>query len=144
MTPTTRSAKELMHFVVASGGNLPLAAERAGVDRKELVALITGGDTSVLSENLRAMLMLNLFDTIMQTNIAFIASLPNMSPGDTGKALAGFLATFAQLTATPTADLAGEVHDATATKQKLVTRLDQWKRNQPKQIVDAQSEAVNE
>lgn len=142
---TSRSARELMTFVVAAEGNLPLAAERAGISQKDLVTLITGGDTSSLSENLKAMLMLQLFDTIMQTNIAFRASLPYMSPGDISKSLSGQLATFAQLTAAPTADLAGEVHDATATKQKLVTRLDAWKKQREKtQVIEGTAEAVNE
>lgn len=134
----TRSAQELLHFVVAAGGNLPLAAERAGVSRQDLVALITGGETNNLAESLRAMIMLSLFDNIQQTAIAFRANLPYMSPDAVAKAYAAQIASFAQISQTPTPELNAETHDAAAAKQNLVTRLESWKNRGPK-IVDVEA-----
>jgi len=139
MIPTTRSPQELMKFVVAAGGNLPLAAERAGVDKKELVALICGGDAASLTEGLRALLVLSLFETITQTQLAYQASLPSMSPDAISKALSSLLQTFATLSNQPTPELNGEVANANATKTKLVTRLEQWKREKESDIIDVPS-----
>jgi len=139
MIPTTRSPQELMKFVVAAGGNLPLAAERAGVDKKELVSLICGGDAASLTEGLRALLVLSLFETITQTQLAYQASLPSMSPDAISKALSSLLQTFAVLSNAPTPELNGEVADAASAKNKLVTRLEQWKKEKESNIIDVPS-----
>lgn len=136
---TTHSSQELMKFVIAAGGNLPLAAERAGVDKKELVALICGGDTTSLSEGLRAMLLLSLFDTIQQTNLAFQTSLPYMGPDAISRALSSFLQTFAALSNQPTPELNAEVADAAAAKRKILTRLEQYKKEKDERIIDVPS-----
>lgn len=128
-TPTTRSPQELLKFVVAAGGNLPLAAERAGVSKSDLVTMICGGDASNLTEGLRSLLVLSLFENIVQTGIAYRASLPYMHPDALAKAYAAQLGAFTQLTALPTPELNAEVQDATAAKRKLITRLDQWKKD---------------
>lgn len=139
-----KSSKELMQFVVAAGGNLPLAAERAGVSKTDLVSLITGDDTVSLSENLRAMILLSTFETIMQTNIAFRASLSTMSPDAISKAYASQLTAFSQLSTQPTSDLGSAQQDAAAVKQKLVTRLDTWRKNKPTPVdVESQVEDVS-
>lgn len=137
---STRNAKELMEFVISAGGNLPLAAERAGVSKTELVNMITGDGASTLSDNLRAMLLLSIFDTIMQTNIAFRASLPTMSPDAISKAFASQLTAFAQLSGQATPELGSGAADANAAKRNMVTRLEQWKRTRESNIIDVSSE----
>ncbi len=139
---TTRSPQELLRFIVAANGNIPLAAERAGVDRQELVALVTGNDTSTLSENLRAMFILSLYDSLMQAQIAFNANIPFMSPNELARSFSQMATTFSQLTSIQSPDLAGETHDAAAAKSSLITRLEQWKKNNPK-VIEAKAEDVS-
>lgn len=127
---TTRSPQELIKFVVAAGGNLPLAAERAGISKEELATMLSGNASSTLSEALRSLLVLEIYDTLMQTKIAFLQNLAFMTPNEVARAFASQITVFTQLTQIETPDLAGEVHDAAAAKEKIITRLDQWRQRE--------------
>lgn len=126
-----RNAKELLQFVVAASGNIPLAAEQAGISQRELVAIICGEESASLTENLRAMLMLSVFDTLMQTQLAYRASLDSMSPDALSKAFPSLLQSFSTLSQQPTGDLVDNAHDASRIKEQLITRLDQYKKRLP-------------
>ncbi len=132
-----------MTFVVAAGGNLPLAAERAGIDKKELVTLICGGDTASLTENLKALLVLTLFDNIMQAGLVMKELMPHMPPHEIGKTYSSMLQAFTALTSAPTPDLNGEMRDATVVKERLVTRLQDWKDRAPKLVEGVKVEEVS-
>ncbi len=136
MVSTNRSPKELLQFVVAAQGNLPLAAEYAGVTQQQLVALVCGEESASLTENLRGMLMLSIFDTLMQTQIAYRANLDSMSPDGVAKAFPSLLQAFATLTQQPSDDLVSDTRDASRVKDKLITRLDQYKNRQKDKSVE--------
>lgn len=96
----SRDLKNIIAMVVASDARLGLAAERLQMKKEDVLRAIVD-DTQTLSEQLRVKLLLQLFDTLMQTQIAFQASIADMSPDGVARAYASQMQAFAQLSAKP-------------------------------------------
>jgi hypothetical protein len=133
-----RSGRELVKFIVAAKGNLPLAAERLGMDQNEVVAAIIGDDQSVsLTEQLRALLTIGVFDSAMAAQLAFRSSIDELTPKELSQAYTQLVAQFAALTKVASPELSDDApYDATMAKQRIISRLDRYRK---KEVVEEEA-----
>lgn len=140
------SGRKLVRFITAAEGNLALAAEKAGMSQQDLIAAIVGdNEGSTLTEQLRALLIVNAFDTLMMTSIAFKASLDDLDPEDLAKAYSSQMSTLNAMLKTPAVELSDEApYDATMAKQRILTRISQYRKREEAELeeVEVSDEAV--
>ncbi len=96
----SKDIKNIIAMVVAADARLGLAAERLGMSKDEVLRAVVD-DTQSLSDQLKVKLLLQLFETLMMTQIAFQATIADMSPDGIARAYASQMQAFAQLSAKP-------------------------------------------
>lgn len=106
LVPRKPGGEELVPFFIGARGSLPLAAERATralkvkVTEYDLVEALTGDET--VAENaamrLRSLLVISMFDMIMQFQIAVGASIEDMRPADLSRTFTALISSFTTLT----------------------------------------------
>ena len=82
--------------IVYSHGNLKLAAERANVTEAELLSSLTR-DLTAFQVQMRAAILMQIFNTWHLVQEAFIASLEDLEPKDLARAYTNMSASLASL-----------------------------------------------
>jgi hypothetical protein len=80
--------QDLIRYVTAAQGRLPLAVERINRDydtdyKKEDMLGAIAGNTGDLADQLRTMLIMQMFDTQMQIQLAVGEQLPELTAAET-------------------------------------------------------------
>ena len=81
------NSQMILDTLILSEGNIALTAERLNCNPRQLIEVLIN-ETScaqILNQQLRVIVLLKLYDSFMKTQIAFLASLPDMSPKDIAK-----------------------------------------------------------
>lgn len=125
MTAQKLSSQELIKAIVAAGGRVKLVAERTGMAEGEVVTAVTA-DQATLAEQLRTRFILELYDTLMNTQIALMGVIEDMSPGDIARTYAAMSSAFAALTSKPSEDKVEQPVDINAARDRLAERLDKY------------------
>ena len=119
--------RDLARFVVGAGGALPLAAERATrklntkVTEYDIIELVTENDdiSERIASQLRSLLLIRMFDVIMQLQIGVSASIEDMKPGEMARTYTALISSFASLTAPSPKSMLDLLDVATKTADEL-------------------------
>lgn len=125
--PDSLTPAQIIKAVVAYGGRTKLTSEKLGIPEPDIIAAITS-DQASLAEQLRTTFLLELYDTMAMTKIAFVGLLDRMSPDVAARAYAAQAAAFATLTSRPSEDATDQPVDIQAARTNLANRLEEHQR----------------
>mgnify|MGYP007051597135 CR=1 FL=1 len=76
------SSMQVVQAIVQAEGNLRLAAERLRTQPQQLIQVLINESASaeILSQQLRVLTLLRMFDALEKLHVTFVAALPEMEP----------------------------------------------------------------
>lgn len=124
--------QDLIRFVTSAFGKLPLATERINREfdtdyKKEDVLSAIAGHSGDLAEQLRTLLVLQMFDTQQQIQLSMVVSLPELSPSETARLYTANAVAIGQLSSRPIKVQDQEPVNIIEAKRKFVGRLEDYK-----------------
>jgi hypothetical protein len=139
--------QDLIRYVTAAQGRLPLAVERINRDydtdyKKEDMLGAIAGNTGDLADQLRTMLIMQMFDTQMQIQLAVGEQLPELTAAETVRFYTSNAAALSQLMSRPVNTQEEEPVNFIDAKRNLVTRLNGYKERKINQNIKEQQQAT--
>lgn len=133
MAKVSLDPKTVIAEIVAANARLPLAAERLSkelgqrISTADLMRAVVD-DQAGMTEQLRAQLVLQLFNTLMETQVAFQASIADLSPDAVARAYAAQVTAFAAITAKPLEQATEQPVSFIDARERLLNKLDEHQR----------------
>lgn len=144
MTKVSAEVDEVIRYVVAATGRIPLAVERYNKDNgthftKDDFFVILTQDTGDLVDKLKVQAILNLFETMNETNLVLRERMHELKPHEISALYTSQATAFGNLTRDKIEESAQAPVDNVTARSKFIDKLNNYKSRK----TNADDEAVS-